>query len=220
MGSSKSKLEDSLQENKRIVNRTIRSLERQKLASEREEEKLVEKLRVEARAGRMNNVKLMARDVLRNRKMGDHYCNMRSQMMAVQSQLQTAYNTNKISNSLKSVSDLMTQVNCDTKVAEFQKIMNNISQQAEMLNLKLEIMEDTMETSLIDGDNAQEEKAVNQLLQELGIEVDVGDKTEKTKQNEVMRALDGNTKDSGGIKETELKNEMLRIEERISNLKK
>ncbi|XP_952050.1 uncharacterized protein TA14445 [Theileria annulata] len=219
MGSNSSKLEDKVRENKRTIKRTIRDLERQKLSAQRQEESLVSMLKEEARSGRMKNARLLARDVIRNRKLADHLCNMKSQMTALQSQLQTAHNTSLLSNSFKNVSDLMTQVNCNTNVAEFQKIMANITQQGAVLNLKVEMMGDAMEDSLDFEDTIEEEKAVDKLLEDLGVGVGATlDSLNPPKMEDLTYSTGKNMEEvmennSGRMKE------MMEIEERINNLK-
>ena len=60
-------LKEVLRENKRMITRAIRELDREKTGLEREEKKLTMEIKKCAKAGQMGPVKIMAKVSLRNR---------------------------------------------------------------------------------------------------------------------------------------------------------
>ncbi|CDR94012.1 flavoprotein domain containing protein, putative [Babesia bigemina] len=171
MGIFQSSLSDRLRETKHEINRATRELERQRLKYEREEKSLVQKLKSEAKNGRMQNVRLMAKDLVRNRKLALHYANMKSQMGGIMSQLQNAQSTNMMATSLKNVNKLIAKVSNKTDIAEFQTIIQSLGKESEVINLKLDVMAETLDNSLMDVDSVdEEEKIISQILEELGID--------------------------------------------------
>ncbi|AFZ79643.1 flavoprotein domain containing protein [Theileria equi strain WA] len=184
MGGQSSKVDEKLRENKRQINRTIRELDRQRMAAEREEQVTISKLKNEAKMGRTKNVKIMAKDIVRNRKLASHYYHMKSQMVGILSQLQSAHSTNMLAANLKNVNKLMAQVSSKTNAVEFQKIMQGINRESEILNLKMDMMSEAVDDSLMgitplyvvhfiitDPEGTEEEELiVSQILEELGID--------------------------------------------------
>jgi charged multivesicular body protein 2A len=61
-------LKEVLRENKRLINRAIRELDREKLGLEREEKRLTMEIKKAARENQMSAVKIMAKDLVRTRQ--------------------------------------------------------------------------------------------------------------------------------------------------------
>ncbi|ORM40924.1 Phosphopantothenoylcysteine decarboxylase [Babesia sp. Xinjiang] len=171
MGTGQSSMNDKLRETRQEINRAVRELERNRLRYEREEKSLMQKLRSEARSGRMQNLRVIAKDLVRARRMGVQYCNMKSQMSAIMGHLQTAHSTNMMSNSLKNVNKIISGVSQNHNVAEFQRLMYNLGRESEVMNLKLDVMSESLDNGLEDVESAEEEDLIiTQVLEELGID--------------------------------------------------
>jgi charged multivesicular body protein 2A len=61
-------LKDVLRENKRMINRAVRELEREKAGLEREEKRLIIEIKKAARENQMKSVRIMAKDLVRTRQ--------------------------------------------------------------------------------------------------------------------------------------------------------
>ncbi|GFE54972.1 phosphopantothenoylcysteine decarboxylase [Babesia ovis] len=158
-------------ETKREINRSIRELERNRMKHEREETVLMQKLRTDAKRGRMQELRITAKELVRTRKMATQYCKMKAQMNAILSQLQSAHSTNMLSNSLKNVNKIISKVSHKNDAAEFQKLMNSLGRESDIINLKLDLMTESMDNAFNDVDSGEEEDMIiSQILEELGIE--------------------------------------------------
>jgi charged multivesicular body protein 2A len=58
---SEKPLKEVLRENKRLINRGVRELDREKISLEREEKRLIMDIKKAAREGQMQSVKIMAK---------------------------------------------------------------------------------------------------------------------------------------------------------------
>lgn len=148
MGIWHSSLNDKLRETKQQVNRTIRELERQRMKYERDEATIIQKLKADAKNGRMKNLRILAKDLVRTRKIALHYSNMKSQMTAILVQLQSAQSANMLSTNLKSVNKLISKVSQNTNIVEFQKIIQSLGRESEIVNLKLDVMSESLDNTL------------------------------------------------------------------------
>lgn len=61
-------LKEVLRENKRMINKAVRELDREKTGLEREEKRLVMEIKKAAKENQMQSVKIMAKDLVRTRQ--------------------------------------------------------------------------------------------------------------------------------------------------------
>jgi charged multivesicular body protein 2A len=61
-------LKEVLRENKRMINRAVRELEREKAGLEREEKRLTMEIKKAARENQIKSVRIMAKDLVRTRQ--------------------------------------------------------------------------------------------------------------------------------------------------------
>eukprot|EP00471_Norrisiella_sphaerica_P005311 CAMPEP_0184479298 /NCGR_PEP_ID=MMETSP0113_2-20130426/1079_1 /TAXON_ID=91329 /ORGANISM="Norrisiella sphaerica, Strain BC52" /LENGTH=206 /DNA_ID=CAMNT_0026857351 /DNA_START=97 /DNA_END=717 /DNA_ORIENTATION=+ len=162
-----------VREQKRLVNRSIRQLEREMNGLKREEKKLIANIKKDAKANQMSSVKIMAKDLVRIRKQNTKFLNLTAQLRAISLQMTTVQSINTMSESIKKVSKAMTKLNAQIKLPELHKAINNFVKENEKMEMKQEVMEDAMEDVFDDvEDEDEEEKIVNQVLDELQISLD------------------------------------------------
>lgn len=70
-------LKEVLRENKRMINRAVRELEREKVGLEREEKRLTMEIKKAARENQMSAVRVMAKDLVRTRQHITKFIEMR-----------------------------------------------------------------------------------------------------------------------------------------------
>ena len=70
-------LKEVLRENKRLINRAIRELDREKMGLEREEKRLTMEIKKAAKENQMPAVKIMAKDLVRTRQHVAKFIEMR-----------------------------------------------------------------------------------------------------------------------------------------------
>eukprot|EP00465_Bigelowiella_longifila_P013766 CAMPEP_0185256060 /NCGR_PEP_ID=MMETSP1359-20130426/5132_1 /TAXON_ID=552665 /ORGANISM="Bigelowiella longifila, Strain CCMP242" /LENGTH=208 /DNA_ID=CAMNT_0027840385 /DNA_START=70 /DNA_END=696 /DNA_ORIENTATION=+ len=169
----KKSAKEIVREQKRLVNRSIRQLEREINGLKKEEKKLIQCIKKDAKANQMSAVKIMAKDLVRIRKQQTKFLNLTAQLRAISLQMTTVQSINTMSESIKKVSKAMTKLNAQIKLPELQKAIQNFIKENEKMEMKQEVMQDAMEDVFDDVEDEEEsEQIVNQVLDELQISLD------------------------------------------------
>uniref|UniRef100_A0A7S2TJK4 Uncharacterized protein n=1 Tax=Lotharella oceanica TaxID=641309 RepID=A0A7S2TJK4_9EUKA len=169
----KKSAKEIVREQKRLVNRSVRQLEREITGLKREEAKIIKNIKKDAKANQLSSVKIMAKDLVRIRKQQTKFLNLTAQLRAISLQMTTVQSINTMSESIKKVSTAMTKLNAQIKLPELQKAINNFVKQSEKMEMKQEVMQDAMEDVFDDVEDEEEsEQIVNQVLDELQINLD------------------------------------------------
>merc|ERR1719385_605732 len=118
-----------------------------------------------AKAGQMDAVKIMAKDLVRTRKAIKKFMLMKANIQAVSLKIQTLKSQN-------SMAKAMMMMNKQMKLPEIQKIMQEFEKQSEIMDMKEEMMNDVMDDAMGDEDDEEETDAiVTQVLDELGLQL-------------------------------------------------
>merc|ERR1719293_374447 len=124
-----------------------------------------------AKAGQMDAVKIMAKDLVRTRKYVKKFMLMRANIQAVSLKIQTLKSQNSMAQATKGVTKAMMMMK-QMKLPEIQKIMQEFEKQSEIMDMKEEMMSDVIDDALGDEDDEEESDAiVNQVLDELGLQL-------------------------------------------------
>mmetsp|Transcript_16302 Transcript_16302/g.19536 ORF Transcript_16302/g.19536 Transcript_16302/m.19536 type:complete len:209 (+) Transcript_16302:61-687(+) len=185
----KKSAKEIVREQKRLVNRSIRQLDREINGLKKEEKKLIQSIKKDAKANQMSAVKIMAKDLVRIRKQQTKFLNLTAQLRAISLTMTTVQSINTMSESIKKVSKAMTKLNAQIKLPELQKAIQNFIKENEKMEMKQEVMQDAMEDVFDDVEDEEEsEQIVNQVLDELQISLDqqlVDAPGQKAKKDEV-----------------------------------
>merc|ERR1719192_2675283 len=118
-----------------------------------------------AKAGQMDAVKIMAKDLVRTRKAIKKLMLMKANIQAVSLKIQTLKSQNSMAQAMKGVTKAMMMMNKQMKLPEFEK-------QSEIMDMKEEMMNDVMDDAMGDEDDEEETDAiVTQVLDELGLQL-------------------------------------------------
>merc|ERR1719167_1410115 len=118
-----------------------------------------------AKAGQMDAVKIMAKDLVRTRKAIKKFMLMKANIQAVSLKIQTLKSQNSMAQAMKGVTKQM-------KLPEIQKIMQEFEKQSEIMDMKEEMMNDVMDDAMGDEDDEEETDAiVTQVPDELGLQL-------------------------------------------------
>merc|ERR1719289_459615 len=118
-----------------------------------------------AKAGQMDAVKIMAKDLVRTRKAIKKFMLMKANIQAVSLKIQTLKSQNSMAQAMKGVTKAMMMMNKQMKLPEIQK-------QSEIMDMKEEMMNDVMDDAMGDEDDEEETDAiVTQVLDELGLQL-------------------------------------------------
>merc|ERR1719508_245384 len=125
-----------------------------------------------AKAGQMDAVKIMAKDLVRTRRYVKKFMLMRANIQAVSLKIQTLKSQNSMAQAMKGVTRAMQKMNNQLKLPQIQKIMMEFEKQSEIMDMKEEMMEDAIDDAMGDEDDEEEGDAiVTQVLDELGLQL-------------------------------------------------
>ncbi|KAL3744692.1 hypothetical protein ACJRO7_013891 [Eucalyptus globulus] len=161
-----------LRENKRMLDKSIREIDRERQGLQTQEKKLIVEIKKNAKQGQMGAVKLMAKDLIRTRHQIDKFYKLKSQLQGVSLRIQTMKSTLAMGEAMKGVTKAMGQMNRQMNLPALQKIMQEFERQNERMEMTSEVMGDAIDDAL-EGDEEEEETEdlVNQVLDEIGINV-------------------------------------------------
>ena len=156
--------EEQLKKNQRALNKAMRELDRERAKMEQQEKKIIADIKKMAKAGQMDAVKIMAKDLVRTRKYVKKFMLMRANIQAV--------SQNSMAQAMKGVTNAMMSMNKQMKLPEIQKIMQEFEKQSEIMDMKEEMMSDVIDDALGDEDDKEESDAiVTQVLDELELQL-------------------------------------------------
>ncbi|WOL16574.1 vacuolar protein-sorting-associated protein [Canna indica] len=161
-----------LRENKRMLDKSIREIERERQGLQTQEKKLITEIKKTAKQGQMAAVKVMAKDLIRTRHQITKFYALKSQLQGVSLRIQTLKSTQAMGEAMKGVTKAMGQMNRQMNLPALQKIMQEFERQNERMEMVSEVMGDAIDDAL-EGDEEEEEteELVSQVLDEIGIDI-------------------------------------------------
>ncbi len=136
--------DEMLRKNQRALNKAMRELDRERAKMEQQEKKIIMDIKKMAKAGQMDAVKIMAKDLVRTRRYVKKFMLMKANIQAVSLKIQTLKSQNEMAKAMKGVTKAMTNMNKQMKLPEIQKIMMEFEKQSEIMDMKGEMMEDAI----------------------------------------------------------------------------
>lgn len=163
-------LKEVLRENKRMITRAVRELDRERASLEREEKRLTVDIKKAAKEQQMNAVKIMAKDLVRTRAHVTKFIEMRSHLQSCALKLQTVKSHHAMGEAMKNTTKAMMSMNKAVNAPAISKMMAEFERE----NMKSEMMQEIMGEMLDDameepGDEEETEQIVSQVLDEIGI---------------------------------------------------
>jgi len=164
--------QEMLRQNQRALTKAMRELDRERTQMERQEKKIVMDIKKLAKAGQMDAVKIMAKDIVRTRNYCKKFMLMRANIQAVSLKIQTLKSQDSMAQAMKGVTKAMGAMNKNLKLPQIQKIMMEFEKQSEIMDMKEEMMNDAIDDAMEDeGDEEESEALVGQVLDELGLDM-------------------------------------------------
>ncbi|KAH7441738.1 hypothetical protein KP509_03G051700 [Ceratopteris richardii] len=162
-----------LRENKRMIDKSIREIERERQGLQAQEKKLIAEIKKAAKQNEMGAVRVMAKDLVRTRHQITKFYGLKSQLQGVSLRIQTMKSTQSMAEAMKGVTKAMRQMNRRMSLPAIQKIMQEFERQNERMEMTMEVMGDAVDDAM-EGDEEEEEteELVNQVLDEIGIDLD------------------------------------------------
>lgn len=169
-GKSKISLEEQMKINQRAIKSAIRELDREKRQLENAERKLIADIKVNAKKGQMQSVKIMAKDLVRTRKYQSKFLEMRAQLQGVSLQLQTMKSTEAMCRAMQGCTRVMQTMNKKMDMPAINKIMQDFMRENQHMQMTEEMMGEAVDEAM-DDDEDEQETLVSQVLDEIGIEM-------------------------------------------------
>jgi len=169
MGKTKT-LKEILRENKRMISRAIRELDRERAALEREEKKLTIDIKKMAKEQQMGAVRIMAKDLVRTRTHVTKFIEMRSHLQSCGLKLQTVKSHQAMADAMKNTTTAMVKMNKAVDAPAINKMMAEFEKENMKSEMMQEIMGEMMDDAMEqDGDSEEQDKIVSQVLDEIGV---------------------------------------------------
>jgi len=159
-----------IKEHQKMIRKSIREIEREMRKLETSCKQITNETRKVATQGKMNEARMMARDLVRTRKHIERMYRMKTQLTAVNLRVQTIKSQNAMTEAMRGVTRAMLSMNRQINLPGLQQIMMEFERQSEFMDMKEESINDTME-EMYEDDNEEEETddIINQVLDEIGI---------------------------------------------------
>lgn len=215
---SKVDIRDELNKNKRAVSKAIREVDREIQKLEQEEAKLMREIRVAVEKGYTKSAKVFSRDILKVRKQMEKLNLARSQLMGAELRLTSVKSQLQVNSAISDLNSIMGKVNESTEISKIQGILRNFARESDKLDVKGDIINDSIDEALGSESQPEEEEAlINKIYMEVCESVKQGKEKESVrgKGPDIDRLLSSSTlnKDNIGNGNSEIS-----IEERIRKL--
>mmetsp|Transcript_35062 Transcript_35062/g.63082 ORF Transcript_35062/g.63082 Transcript_35062/m.63082 type:complete len:246 (-) Transcript_35062:221-958(-) len=161
---------DILRENKRMMDKAIRELDRERMGLQNQEKKLIMDMKKMAKEGQMDAVKVMAKSLVRNRHAVTKMYGLKSQLQAISLRIATLKSTQAMAEAMRGATKAMRMMNRRLNLPNIQAIMREFEMQNEKMEMTSEIMGDAVDDAFEgEGEEDESDELVNQVLDEIGI---------------------------------------------------
>lgn len=159
-------------ENDRAVMRTQREMQRERARLEAEERKMMSEIKALGKQGRMNEARMLAKNLVRIRQAKERTYQASSQMTAISYQAKMAATNSKMVEMMQATTGVMKNSEAMMNPQQQQNIMMQFGVETEKYNLNQE-MNDEMMDSILGGEeiDAGTDDVLNSVLDEIGLEV-------------------------------------------------
>jgi len=159
-----------IRENQRLLNRSVREIERERAGLQQQEKKIIVEIKKSAKQGQMGAAKIMAKDLVRTRNQIQKFYKMKTQLQAVSLRMQTLNSNAAMADAMKGVTKAMMRLNRTMNVPAMQQVMMEFERQSEMMDMKEDIMNDCIDGAFNEVEDEEESDAIiNQVLDDLNL---------------------------------------------------
>ncbi|WFC96881.1 ESCRT-III subunit protein did4 [Malassezia brasiliensis] len=164
----------------RSIQRARRELDRERVKLEGQEKTLMADIKKNAKQGQMAACKVMARDLVRVRRNIHKFYQMSTQLQAVGLRMQTLRSTQQMSEAMRGASKALGSMNRSMNIMAVQRILQEFERETSTMDMKDEMMNDTMEDALGGEEDAmgegigeaeESDTILRQVLDEIGVSV-------------------------------------------------
>ncbi|RWS01496.1 vacuolar assembly/sorting protein DID4-like protein [Dinothrombium tinctorium] len=156
----------------RDLRKAQRDIDRSKADLERQEKQLLADIKKAAKTGNKDVCGILAKQLVNLRKQKTRLVTTSSQIGAVGAQTKIIHANTRIAGAMASTTKTMKNVNQQINTGQIMKSMQDFERENAKMDMKDELIDDTLSSVLDHSDDEQEQDAVvNQVLDEIGIEM-------------------------------------------------
>lgn len=158
-------------ESKKLINKSLRHLERERKKLENEEPKILGDIKKLATKGLHGPAKIRAKDLARLRNQVSQLYILGSQLKGIVMQLASVEGNAAVMEALQKSTEAITAVEDSMSVKDILNMVKEYSKESEKLGMKQEMMGDAMEEVLDTGDvDAEADKIYSQICDDINID--------------------------------------------------
>jgi division protein CdvB (Snf7/Vps24/ESCRT-III family) len=167
-GKKEKPMRQVIRENKRDLDKEGRGMDRERQNLQMQEKKIQAEIKQAIKRGDEGTARLLAKQIVGIRKQEQRLLGMKGNMQAMGHKQTAMGATVTMTNAMKTSANVMGKMNKQLDNAEVMKVMQEFSKQNEMMGMKEEMMDDTID-SIFDDDADEADEAVDQIYDELGL---------------------------------------------------
>jgi len=163
--------QEMMREQQRLVQRSIREIDRERMSLQQNEKKTIIEIKKLAKQGQVPAAKILAKDLVRTRSYITKMYTMRAQLQTVSMQLSTMKTTAAMNSAMAGATKAMMRMNAKMNLPAMQKITMEFQKQNEIMGMKEEMINDTLDEMADEDEDEESEEVINQTLEEIGIDL-------------------------------------------------
>eukprot|EP01065_Artemidia_motanka_P043336 TRINITY_DN5991_c0_g1_i1.p1 TRINITY_DN5991_c0_g1~~TRINITY_DN5991_c0_g1_i1.p1 ORF type:complete len:266 (+),score=103.96 TRINITY_DN5991_c0_g1_i1:73-870(+) len=161
---------EMVRQHQRTIRQSCRGLDREREKLAREEAKLKVNIKKEAKAQRMDVVRIMAKDMVRLRQNQAKMLRMKTRMESVSRELSVMASTAEMGKAMQGVGRVMGQMNRSMNLAGMQQVMMEFQREGQKMDMVGDMMGDAIDDAMGD-DEAEADEMVDQVMEEITLEL-------------------------------------------------
>lgn len=161
---------EMLKDSQASIRQGIREIDRSQRDLMKKEELRQKEIKLMASKGQMPTVRVMAKDLARMRAAIAKFYSVKAELESVSFNLSTMQSTAVMADAMKGAAKAMMRLNATQNLPVLQKVMMTFVKEQDMMAMKQEVMDDTME-SVMQTDEQEQEEIIGRVLDELGIKM-------------------------------------------------
>jgi len=161
---------EMMNKSRKSLRQAVRGIEREIERIQDREPDLKLQMKNYARQGKVQAVKLLAKELIRLRNAENKLLSVKIQLESTQHQIESLSSTAAMTAAMKTSVRAMYAMNKQVDAKALQRIMMEFDKQSEFMDMKQEIMNDTIDAAVQgEGDEDAEDMEISRVLDEVGI---------------------------------------------------
>lgn len=170
--SKKPTIAEEMRKHDRALKQTTRTLDRERVALERQEKKLETDIKLAAKQGNKQVATVLAKQLVQLRNQKSKMFTANSKIQSIGTHAKVMQSNAKMADAMKSTTKTMTNMNKIMNPQQTAQTMRNFERENAKMDMTEEMMNDALEDALGEsGDSEEEDLVVSKVLDEIGIEM-------------------------------------------------